>query len=1181
MIVWIAFINGHSFAAFSSLIEMGTENMATKTTSSSSTSSNKDWPQASVWRDIDARSAPFTIPSNRETSPTTNFHVQNSSSPPTSVMLGESLTSSSAQSFSRFTSPPPQGQGGEARSPSPSKRGPFPFGNPSDSRDRWTSIGQAQQQQGFNASNDASLNYGGTSSQNQNHLQSQQQRKNMSSGMFGGHEPFLGYNDIWGSGGQRSTDSELRVQSTTGQSKNSGGSSLDPIHTRFESMGLGRDDGSGYSSNLASNPSQASKAINIGGGQQFGPLSGLTPSDSLSPRSMMQFHQQQLQAQQHQQQHPSHPQQHSLHPSSIPGGSSGSQIGMNTGLEGPRNGEEITTVFIVGFPDDMTEREFANMFLFAKGFEASTLKIPAGMNSTPLRPGENVSTGAGGPYNAVNVTGSNLFDMQSSNGGAGSSVGGSSWDEQSISLGLSRHGSGPDSFGSMSTIAAGAGDRNSMGGLQGGIMGPPGKIKQIIGFAKFRTRAEALEARDALNGRKIDAERGCVLKTEMAKKNLHTKQRPVLANASGQEGQPSFPPPPGSGGMGPPHGFSQSNMTVPQGPPPSNGPLGSAPGSLPPNGPGFNPSSNGMQDTTGGPVPPGFGAQMQGPRTIRPEMGATHPNAPVQNAMGLPSAFMNSYNGAHSNVPFSAALNSQAGTQPPFDHFNGQNAGGQHGGPGGMLPASEQGGNFYAGRRQYIGSAQQSEGDTFGSRGGNEKWTGSGPLDYFDANGSAQNGQQNQQQHQGRQQSLSVSSQNPPFSANGNMSNNITQRGTDWGAISSPNGTYPSATAKPITFGQIPSQIPSLSNNQQIQHEQQSSTQSEDFKQGESTTFKVQKEQEEQSQRLHQSSMSPITSPQGSEKKNEAESTINNRGALQSQMSSFASQLNGIDAEATHVQRLQNTVSPPPMAAPIAAHAGQTSIMSTILPSGSNQVGNGNSTTIATSSSSQGVNRPHSRLSNRATSPSISVSSGGPGSRFGSLRIDSPMNNQRPFSPHTLMRSPPPFLDTASLHFRATSPGSPPISSPTSRSFSIDANPPGNTLFVGNLPASITSPPASIQLEDSLYKVFSAKNGFRQMSFRVKNSGPMCFIEFDDVGCAGRALGELNGDTLEGKVKGGLRLSFSKHPLFKGTSSASSHGGTQTPISGNHHNSTISGQSSGPGNGLPNNEQIINAVRAA
>ncbi|KAI8910113.1 hypothetical protein EDD86DRAFT_204564 [Gorgonomyces haynaldii] len=48
--------------------------------------------------------------------------------------------------------------------------------------------------------------------------------------------------------------------------------------------------------------------------------------------------------------------------------------------------------------------------------------------------------------------------------------------------------------------------------------------KQIIGFAKFRTRLEAMEARDVLSGRKIDAEKNCVLKAEMAKKNLHTKR---------------------------------------------------------------------------------------------------------------------------------------------------------------------------------------------------------------------------------------------------------------------------------------------------------------------------------------------------------------------------------------------------------------------------------------------------------------------------------------------------------------------------------------------------------------------------------------------------------------------------------------------------------------------------------
>lgn len=48
--------------------------------------------------------------------------------------------------------------------------------------------------------------------------------------------------------------------------------------------------------------------------------------------------------------------------------------------------------------------------------------------------------------------------------------------------------------------------------------------KQIIGFAKFKSRADALEARDLLSGRKVDADKSLVLKAEMAKKNLHTKR---------------------------------------------------------------------------------------------------------------------------------------------------------------------------------------------------------------------------------------------------------------------------------------------------------------------------------------------------------------------------------------------------------------------------------------------------------------------------------------------------------------------------------------------------------------------------------------------------------------------------------------------------------------------------------
>jgi hypothetical protein len=36
--------------------------------------------------------------------------------------------------------------------------------------------------------------------------------------------------------------------------------------------------------------------------------------------------------------------------------------------------DDVTTIFVVGFPDDMQEREFQNMFTFSKGFEAASLK---------------------------------------------------------------------------------------------------------------------------------------------------------------------------------------------------------------------------------------------------------------------------------------------------------------------------------------------------------------------------------------------------------------------------------------------------------------------------------------------------------------------------------------------------------------------------------------------------------------------------------------------------------------------------------------------------------------------------------------------------------------------------------------------------------------------------------------
>ncbi|KAG2203501.1 hypothetical protein INT47_008228 [Mucor saturninus] len=107
------------------------------------------------------------------------------------------------------------------------------------------------------------------------------------------------------------------------------------------------------------------------------------------------------------------------------------------GLVSPTK-EDISTIFVVGFPEDMQEREFQNMFMFSPGFEAATLKVPNGK------------------------------------------------DEEDCLMNNGR--------------------------------------KQIIGFAKFRTRKEAMDARDILNGRKVDSEKNSLLKAEMAKKNLHTKR---------------------------------------------------------------------------------------------------------------------------------------------------------------------------------------------------------------------------------------------------------------------------------------------------------------------------------------------------------------------------------------------------------------------------------------------------------------------------------------------------------------------------------------------------------------------------------------------------------------------------------------------------------------------------------
>jgi hypothetical protein len=65
------------------------------------------------------------------------------------------------------------------------------------------------------------------------------------------------------------------------------------------------------------------------------------------------------------------------------------------------------------------------------------------------------------------------------------------------------------------------------------MTGKPPPRRQTIGFAKFRTRVDAVNARDVLQGRKMDAFYNAVLKVELAKKNLHTKRTPTSSSLGG------------------------------------------------------------------------------------------------------------------------------------------------------------------------------------------------------------------------------------------------------------------------------------------------------------------------------------------------------------------------------------------------------------------------------------------------------------------------------------------------------------------------------------------------------------------------------------------------------------------------------------------------------------------------
>jgi hypothetical protein len=152
----------------------------------------------------------------------------------------------------------------------------------------------------------------------------------------------------------------------------------------------------------------------------------------------------------------------------------------------------------------------------------------------------------------------------------------------------------------------------------------------------------------------------------------------------------------------------------------------------------------------------------------------------------------------------------------------------------------------------------------------------------------------------------------------------------------------------------------------------------------------------------------------------------------------------------------------------------------------------------------------------------------------------------------------PKTLDDLAVNTVVTGKTSPQLPSPDSlgssggaKGSAVDQNPPINTLYVGNLPTSPMPPgyPAN-HLEDSLRELFQGRPGYRKLCYRLKANGPMCFVEFEDVNYAAKALNDLYGNTLGNLIKGGgIRLSYSKNPL-----------GVRTPTSAGGNGPTLQQQ---------------------
>ncbi|KAL4081529.1 hypothetical protein V8B97DRAFT_1863377 [Scleroderma yunnanense] len=661
--------------------------------------------------------------------------------------------------------------------------------------------------------------------------------------------------------------------------------------------------------------------------------------------------------------------------------------------------EEISTIFVVGFPDDMQEREFQNMFTFSPGFEAATLKIPNkeytayGSNgpatNQPIRGGSSyasyLNSGQNDPYNIVTV---NQGGVVVDNGRDGPTT---SWPPLAVPL------------------------ADDPGHFQGGSGQPP--RKQIIGFAKFRTRQEALEARDVLQGRRIDVEKGAVLKAEMAKKNLHTKRGVGIGNTNASSGSISL------NGIGP-----LGNLNNNVGGLPNLSALNVTPDTLAGltaglslnTNIGLNPvSSLSSGDTlttregalgTMGYRNPGWrearlGDSSEDERDSRDADRDRRREA--LSAMGFSLGMgLSATRGARERALAEEELRRKDIKQAQTDAVR-------------MLPGhTPQYDAFYS-----VASLPRNSQSGFLTPG-----TGTGDTGH--------------------------SNQGPsPFAGNG-YGTIIAQTSVKDEGVQIPN-------TRDVSVG--PWDVPSPREREVLGYTGLSSLYV--TRTGSAVPPRPPSSQD------HSPKSSLVFSP-----------TLDDEGMLPPHRSGALRSVQPFGSVNESVQTQPLRPSLPPSSA-----ASSTGV--------SAEVDGSAPLVVTTTKGSTGNTSP--QLPSPASHSESGVSSAG--GHAGSPSSAGGLNA---------------------------------VSGSGLRNTLVDQNPPINTLYVGNLPTGTVGGFPTGHLEDSLRELFSRRPGYRKLCFRQKSNGPMCFVEFEDVHYATKALSDLYGNTLGGLVKnGGIRLSYSKNPL--------------------------------------------------